>query len=354
MKNKFKNFLSVNYLFKDYFLNKKLNKDRSEIEKSVDTMIETGNKGQMKILIDKGYLFSWKQFKKILFEKRDFYGFIWDNEKYISLFNNELKELFLDEIKTLSKTRMQVLNSIGSFASTKGKERAQRIDRLSCFLSGCSEYDPIDCQGLEKLKFSSQEISQLYQYMLIVKNKKNQIARSLFGFEYRTYHGVVEEIFTIIEEKYNLINQQSIEYLGDKYNALNIESGDKVKEKIIQDMDEKKNSFNSGELGKEAKVTYNEIKVLIIELQQSSLEKVRALEFKNIIENQLPRTISEYIAIPKKYRDQLKINEDSPDKILSESLMQIKEKLTQMSQEIQEDKFNKMKVTHRYLKNSLN
>lgn len=358
MPDKFKNFLSIEYLFNHNALSVKLDKEKKEIEKTVDKIIDEENLEQMKIMLDNNYLLSWRQLKKIIFNKRKFINLI-DNSKYIEIFNNELKNNFIEQINTLYSTR---ITNISNSYTAKASQRIEELFMMNHFLSDSNSYENKDKdydyfkEGVKKINFSPKETQNLYEKLLSFKTKKGIDVEKVKGYyksqiHYR-YFWIIEEMFKIIKDEYNIVTKEKIEHLGEKYKVLNTESNDKIKEKIIQDMENSKTNFNIDDLNKETQKIYNEIKLMFIELQKNPMDKLQELEFKNILENQFPRTLSEYMVIPRRYREQLKNNKDSPDNILMQSLIQIKSKLDEMSDLLQEQNINKMKTTQKYLKNS--
>lgn len=158
-------------------------------------------------------------------------------------------------------------------------------------------------------------------------------------------------------KKYNLhVNEKYKSYIDNLHlqeiNQFNqvLQSFDNIKKKIHKDTEETISKFSEKDLPIDSKIIISEIRSILKEIESTSINIQQDLSLKNLYDKRLPQILNEYITISPTYKQKLMSHNENIDNILLDSLIDIKNKITEISDEIQSEKVNKFKVTHKYLK----
>ena len=135
----------------------------------------------------------------------------------------------------------------------------------------------------------------------------------------------------------------------EKYNIL-FEEFSNIKHSISEDVLNAINSFDEKKLPQNIKDVIFDLKSIHKEITPHKLSVEKKLEVNNLYQKRFPQVLEEYILISPRYREKLTSHDESPDKLLLESLVEIKTKINTVFEDLQETNHKKLKVSNKYLK----
>lgn len=296
-----------------------LEKENQSILRKIDDIIENENTYQFELLLAHDVKPTWEQVKKII-EKKSFLSslpkFYENIEQYIPLI------------------KKQILQSLN-------EEHISQLNKKSQYSMGISPtlipYSSFVVQHVKKIYADDKEnLNKVYEKMMQIcqVNKMVQLHLTM-------YHPV--------KDLYNKLNHEEMVEFSKKARLITHDFNN-LGQKMVSSLTHEFKDFSPKSLPQKAQEIFNEIKQLCLHLQNQELSSSQILEFKNLYEKKLPQVFSQYIAIPQDYREKLKKYEENPETLLLDSLDQIKIKLNEIMEQVQEMKLNEMKITNRHLK----
>lgn len=307
---------------------------KDELDQEVNNIIKMQEQDKLLIVIKKGYTFNGQQVIDILKDK---------NFSDISI-----KELILNDYQEVLKKRLltNLSNNVIDSESMDGYYDEFRIDDLIYFLKSFAGENAIVWNLITPEKFISDDSFAL-EYMEKLKIIKIESEYSDFkdSAEYSQFCFYIDYI---ADKKKDIILNLFAKKL-DKYNNV-FKDFDQMKNSMMNDTVNNIKNFNEKDLPQNAQTLIKEIKNLHSETSHLKLETIQILDIENLYSKRLPQVLEEYITISPRYRDKLKSHNENPDDLLVESLQEIKIKLNDIFEAVQNNKHTQMKMTNRYLK----
>ena len=199
------------------------------------------------------------------------------------------------------------------------------------------------------------------EYALQFKDECSSLTEYLMyyhcEYDYSYDDGSEEEFVKLLESYISFIEKEHQSTILDKFSqeldsyALGFNNFETLKENMVLGMLESVKKFNEFYLPADAQKLINEITEISNEISPHTLSVKQTLEFNNLYKKRFPQILEEYVSISPRYRDKLKSHDENPDSILLESLVEIKCKLGEIFETVQESKHTRQKITHKYLKN---
>lgn len=291
-------------------------------------------------------------------------GYQIDSEQAIKLmksnfkdpkFNEAILKRYESHIKgEISSTMQKIIKRLetSSQSSYYLDERDEKNMSMSSFMS----------KATTVWKYTNQ-MSNLKdpEYALQFKDECSSLKESLIYYQCEhnyNYDGCEEEKFLELLESYiSFIEKEHQSTILDKFSqeldsyALGFNNFETVKENMVLGMLESVKKFNEFYLPADAQNLINEITEISNEISPHTLSVEQTLEFNNLYKKRFSQVLEEYVSISPRYREKLKSHDENPDSILLESLVEIKSKLVEIFETVQESKHTRQKITHKYLKN---
>lgn len=352
---KFKEFFSFQFLFKHkYKMGRKFLQTREDeikskeyisLKRELDLEVKKiiGDEDQAKLILylEKGYRFPDNSVQSFL-------GIIQNSDSFQSPIIKEfltkkhmpdINEYFLDELNMMSENSSSTVQAKFIFSLLPNI-----IEKLHKTIS----YFKID------VFFNDPEKS------LVFLDNFKKVKRVIN--KYKMYDiGVGEELIKELIKKFDpfifyieTTHKEAIEKKLDEtinyfHNVL--QDFNAMKETISVDVLSNIRKFNEKDLPEPSRKVIQEIKIIYNEISTDKLNVKQTLDLDNLYKKRFPQLLEEYITISPRYREKLQLHDENPDRLLLESLVDIKTKINVIFEQLQENNVNKLKVTSKYLKN---
>lgn len=327
---------------------KEIENEKKVLNQEIDFIISSENKEQMNLLKEQGVVFSWQHLQKIIYQHPKLHSCVNADvhiQKYSKQLISDLNGIFIN----IQNLKIQDPEYREEFKS-QNKKLLENFSflRLMVKFNGTSQLN-------ELFQKENHHIEEIYKNIILVSHKKEEIEHcaqkhSFYPSIFDEENSPFKQLLEAITKAYNEKNKEKITSIAQRYKMLSLNDDKNVQQNIEKILIDKNSSFSDTLLNPQAQEIYQDIKELFLQIQKNELAKLDELELENISSKKIPRILGEYLSIPKNYREKLKDDVESPDKLLVSSLKQIKNSLMEMNDKIQQSNVDKMKVTNRYLK----
>lgn len=331
----------------------------SEEQKKIDGFIRFKNINSLKQISIHNIRLSQQQvYQTMLGEGDNSFIYHFDQDLMIYFFNNHDSEIrvvlenMCKEICTeLAKTQFVEFSNGFAIAPKAATPYYEELMYLGNFLEnpGFKKVITDDtqfavnlCECLNTLIFDiGRRIKEIY-------NQNRNIQSTTTGILEQIQFYTTEKLSLIIRYIYEEAQQRDAEAI---INGLIGGTQSAQKNKIIERLAETVKSFDISELPKEAFESYEEIKVFITDLEphREKMSDDALLLYKKLVDERLPEILEQYIVFPKKFLEIYRDREDSPQKLITQSLKSMEKAL----QEIHVSYFSKrmldLQVTKIYM-----
>ena len=292
-------------------------------------------------------------------------GYQIDSEQAIRLIKSNFKDSKFKEAilkryeshikEEISSTILVFIKRLNSSYDSEGDDDTESYERgklMSSFMS----------KATAVWKYTNQ-MSNLKdpEYALQFKDECSSLTEYLMYYhcdhDYSYDDGSEEKFVKLLESYISFIEKEHQSTILDKFSqeldsyALGFNNFETVKENMVLGMLESVKKINEFYLPADAQKLINEITEISNEISPHTLSVEQTLEFNNLYKKRFSQVLEEYVSISPRYREKLKSHDENPDSILLESLVEIKGKLGEIFETVQEGKHTRQKITHKYLKN---
>ena len=349
--NQFYAFLKIVNFFQDDLKNKKSLLFK-ELVGDVDSLIADKNESALATIIKKGYNLNVKQCMSFMEisgrQNTNDENQIIIRENITKSYNTDISKKILSDVKQMEK----VCNGFGTRIY-----KAKKIEKLLKTKNIVENY--FDSNSYETIykndDFSLEILSSLKNIKKALTNELEKPYSNYSSKKHASNHKL-ELIKRELAYKINHIQhvkKEAIEaHFGEKLERYNIlfEDFSNVKHSISEDVLNTIKNLEEKNLPQEVQNIISNLRAIYREITPNKLSIEQNLEINNLYQKRFPQVLEEYILISPRYREKLTSHDESPDKLLLESLVEIKTKLTVVFENLQETNHKKLKVTNKYLK----
>lgn len=358
--NQFTSFFKISHLFQSDS-NKKIEKQKARLLKElvaeVDALIADKNEYALATVIKKGYNLNLKQCMSFMgFGRR---GHILD-ENQIIIRENILKKYDTDIHQKLLSDMQKIEKSLKSSGDGYGPARISKGHYTELFWATYQFINNYLSPNSEEIMYkndkffleifnSFKNIKKALDNELNKKNIGNSQEDSLANHTlYSLQSDLSHKINHLQNSKKNVIESNFDEKI-EKYNVL-FEDFSNIKHSISEDVLNTIKNFDEKKLPQNIQDAISDLRSIYREINPNKLLVKQSLKVNNLYQKRFPQVLEEYILISPRYREKLTDHNESPDKLLLESLVEIKSKLNIIFESLQETNHINLKVTNKYLK----
>jgi hypothetical protein len=301
---------------------------KEELDREVDKIIDTKNSEKLLIVLDRGYQINSKQAFYLMKQEKDF-DFPIIKDAVLENYDSQLKNEVLDELKRIGNTTRQF--NLGGYSINKLEIVAGRFDIIWNYL------------GRE---FALADDEYVVDFLDACKQVKLVLDRDEIKIPFtETINGFISHIETTRKEA---ILEQFEEDL-DKY-SLVLRNIDSIRKNMLVDVTQNIKNFRESDIPKDSRDIIHDIKKINREIDQEKLNPEQKAQLNIFYTKRFPQVLEEYITISPRYKEKLRQHNEDPDLLLKESLLEVKDKINEIFEAVQEKNHTQMRVTNRYLK----
>lgn len=327
---------------------------KKELHNEVDGFIEAFDDTSLTRFIDRGYNLTVAQAIYLVTNRNNRHNY---NTPLTSIETNILKVYQQEIAPTIATSMMQLSRSLDSYGYSRHTKSEKTFESYKIF----EAFSRFFADNQEILFQSKTLITDFLPVAKkIIKKLDLEIEKNRLNHKKMRTHEATSK-FRSVRSHLNYVlgevernNTELLEHLLnekiDKYSLI-LDESDNMKSNMVSDVINNIKNFKETDLPADIKAIVDEIRAIYREITPSKLNSEQKLELNNLYNKRFPQVLEEYITVSPRYKEKLKSHNENPDTLLFESLSEIKTKINDIFESIQETNLTKMKVTHRYLKN---
>lgn len=361
MKNFFKMLWTSQKIHQENFESealKKIKEEKEQIEKEIRKILDTENGLSLKIMKDNQVVLSQDLFLYTIENKSHLLNEI-DFDRNAIHHKSMLKEYITEKLKNCSTGMYSEFQKLA--LTPKNSMEEQNEKKYSDFFEALFELI-IKTNNLYKndeffVKKSHDYMAKFYKR---VELKRKEGSFSGFGYGEASRYDLehfynsnlykkLVDVHYLLQDNFNKINEILLPQLMKRYKDLSAGISD-IKLSTLELITQQIENFKEENLPPIAQKTFKEIQLIYNELSQHNLETQEKLHLENLYTKKTAQVMGQYIALPEQFKEKLKDEKETPDTLLIESLIEIKKHMSQILERVDNQKYNELKVTNRYLK----